>query len=167
VLKPGVQVGTAEGRVTDGKGLLLAHGSQHPVRTAPRSLGWRVTTKQVGGGFVNIDELSEIIDAEVCEGRYCLFAWAEDGEAAVSGPRSRSPSPGPRHRVAAGTLQIDPSILSSGTLRSGGPATEPFARRAPSAPRKVGAENEGWCLTPLGPSSRPERTMIETALTDL
>jgi hypothetical protein len=39
--------------------------------------------EQVGIGFVDLDEFSEIIDAEVCEGRYRLITGAEDGEAAV------------------------------------------------------------------------------------
>ena len=47
-----------------------------------RSL-WRVATEQVGIGFVHLDELSEIIDAEACEGRYRLVTGAKDGEAAV------------------------------------------------------------------------------------
>ena len=47
------------------------------------SLTWRIAPEQVGIGFVDFDEFSEIIDAEVCEGRYRLFAGAEDDEATV------------------------------------------------------------------------------------
>ena len=38
------------------------------MRTAPWSLCWRVATEQVGVGFVHLDELSEIIDAEARAG---------------------------------------------------------------------------------------------------
>ena len=48
------------------------------------SLTWRIAPEQVGIGFDHFDELSEIIDAVVREGRYRLFTGAEDGEAAVS-----------------------------------------------------------------------------------
>ena len=64
------------------KGNCQIHG-QHPVRTAAGSLGRRVATEQVGVGFVHLDERSEILDAEGCEGRYRLFTGAEDGETAV------------------------------------------------------------------------------------
>ena len=47
------------------------------------SLTWRMVSEQVGIGFDHLDELSEIIDAVVREGRYRLFTGAEDGEAAV------------------------------------------------------------------------------------
>ena len=47
------------------------------------SLTWRIAPEQVGFGFVDFDEFSEIIDAEVCEGRYRLFAGAEDDETTV------------------------------------------------------------------------------------
>ena len=47
------------------------------------SLAWRIVPEQVGIGFDHLDDLSEIIDAVVCEGRYCLFTGTEDGEAAV------------------------------------------------------------------------------------
>src|ERR1017187_9741952 len=56
---------------------------QPSVRTAPWSLWWRVAMEQVGVGFVHLDELDEIVDAGACEGRYRLFAGAEDGETAV------------------------------------------------------------------------------------
>jgi hypothetical protein len=56
---------------------------QRPVRTAPRSLGWREAAKKAGVSFVDIDKLCEVIDAEACEGRYGFFTGAEDGEAAV------------------------------------------------------------------------------------
>src|SRR6516225_438081 len=78
VSKPSVQVGTAEGRVTDGKGLLLAHGNQHPVRTAPRSLGWRVTTKQVRFGCQcpRIDRHARLrrADLRTCRGEAGRFS---------------------------------------------------------------------------------------------
>lgn len=57
--------------------------SQHPVTTAAGSLGWRVAPEQVGVGFVHLDELGKIIDAEACEGRYRLVIGAEDGETTV------------------------------------------------------------------------------------
>ena len=47
------------------------------------SLTWRIVSEQVGIGFDHLDELSEIIDAVLREGRYRLFSGAEDGEAAV------------------------------------------------------------------------------------
>jgi hypothetical protein len=56
---------------------------QPPVRTAAMSLTWRIAPEQVGIGFVDFDEFCEIIDAEVCEDRYRLFAGAEDDEATV------------------------------------------------------------------------------------
>ena len=46
--------------------------SQHPVRTAPRSLGWREAAKKAGFSFVDLDELCEVIDAQACEGRLRL-----------------------------------------------------------------------------------------------
>ena len=39
--------------------------------------------EQVGIGFDDFDELSEIFDAVVREGRYRLFGGPEDGETAV------------------------------------------------------------------------------------
>ena len=54
---------------------------QHPVRTAPRSLGWRVVPEQVGIAFDHLDEFREIIDAVAREGRGCFFTWAVDDEA--------------------------------------------------------------------------------------
>ena len=45
---------------------------QHPVRTAPRSLGWREAAKKAGFSFVDIDELCEVIDAQAREGRLHL-----------------------------------------------------------------------------------------------
>ena len=59
-----------------------SHG-QHPVTTAAGSLGWRVAPEQVGVGFVHLDKLGKIIDAEACEGRYRLVIGAEDGETTV------------------------------------------------------------------------------------
>ena len=56
---------------------------QHPVRTAPSSLWWRVAMEQGGVGFVHLDELDEIVDAGACEGRYRLFTEAKNGETAV------------------------------------------------------------------------------------
>jgi hypothetical protein len=56
---------------------------QQPVRTAPWSLGWREATEQVRGGFVYLDELDEIINAQACECGYRFFTRSEDGEAAV------------------------------------------------------------------------------------
>ena len=53
------------------------------MTTAAGSLGWRVAPEQVGVGFVHLDELGKIIDAEACEGRYRLVIGAEDGETAV------------------------------------------------------------------------------------
>ena len=47
------------------------------------SVRWRIAPEQVGIGFGHVDELSEIIDAVVREGRYRLFTRPEDGEAAV------------------------------------------------------------------------------------
>ena len=47
------------------------------------SLTWRIAPEQVGIGFDPLDELSEIIDAVVREGRYRLFTGTENGEAAV------------------------------------------------------------------------------------
>ena len=51
-----------------------------PVRTAPRSLGWREAGKKAGVSFVDVDELCEVIDAQPCEGRYGFFTatdWLE------------------------------------------------------------------------------------------
>ena len=64
------------------------HGErQPPVSTAARSLWWRVATEQVGVGFVDLDELNEIVDAGACEGCYRLFTGTEDGETAcLPGP---------------------------------------------------------------------------------
>jgi hypothetical protein len=49
------------------------------------SLTWRIVPEQVGIGFDDLDELSEIVDAVLREGRYRLVAGAEDSEAAVFG----------------------------------------------------------------------------------
>jgi len=47
------------------------------------SLTWCIAPEQVGISFDHLDELGEIIDAVVREGRYRLFPGTEDGEAAV------------------------------------------------------------------------------------
>ena len=57
----------------------LRYHRQHPVRTAPWSLRWRVATEQVSVGFVHLDELSEIIDSEACEGAVAGVVGIEGG----------------------------------------------------------------------------------------
>jgi hypothetical protein len=55
------------------------------VEDRTRSATRGVPSHQIWISFIDLDELSEIIDAVVREGRYCLFTGAEDGEAAVFG----------------------------------------------------------------------------------
>jgi hypothetical protein len=77
------EVASARAQRSDDQALIAHLKRQPPVRTASMSLTWRIAPEQVGIGFVDFDELSEIVDAEVCEGRYRLFARAEHDEATV------------------------------------------------------------------------------------
>ena len=75
------------------------------MTTAAGSLGWRVAPEQVGVGFVHLDELGKIIDAEACEGRYRLVIGAEDGETTVF--RSIS------LQISCNQSSFSPSILAT------------------------------------------------------
>ena len=57
--------------------------SLHPVSTAGSSLGRFRAGKQTGIGFIDLDELGEVIDAEACKGGCRFFAEAENSETTV------------------------------------------------------------------------------------
>ena len=77
------EAASARAQRSDDQALIAHLKRQHPVRTASMSLTWRIAPEQARVGFIYFDELGEIIDAVVREGRYCFFAYAEDSEAAV------------------------------------------------------------------------------------
>jgi hypothetical protein len=55
----------------------------HPVSTAGSSLARFRAGKQTGIGFIDLDELGEVIDAEACKGGCRFFAEAENSETTV------------------------------------------------------------------------------------
>ena len=57
--------------------------SLHPVSTAGSSLARFRAGKQTGIGFIDLDELGEVIDAEACKGGCRFFAEAENSETTV------------------------------------------------------------------------------------
>jgi hypothetical protein len=76
-----------------GNGILK---SLHPVSTAGSSLARFRAGKQTGIGFIDLDELGEVIDAEACKGGCRFFAEAENSGSSTmlisSSHSSSSPS---------------------------------------------------------------------------
>ena len=58
-------------------------GCLHPVSTAGSSLARFRAGKQTEIGFIDLDELGEVIDAEACKGGCEFFAEAENSETTV------------------------------------------------------------------------------------